>query len=142
MFAGAKHVATPLPLTATFEHSVMPVVVSTNVTVPVLTVLLLVVVEVNVTAWFVKDGFKDEPTTVVVGNAAGVVTISSDHPPVTDEAPVPRLMLSAANRDHVPLTLAPLNPPKTLVIVPAPSGAAETYGGAGAGDGNVSTISA
>jgi hypothetical protein len=50
VFAGTRHVATPLPLTATFEHNVTLVVVSTKVTVPVLTVLVLVVVEVNVTA--------------------------------------------------------------------------------------------
>jgi hypothetical protein len=50
VFAGTIHVATPDPFTATFEQRVVEVVVSTKLTTPVLTVLVLVVVDVNVTA--------------------------------------------------------------------------------------------
>jgi hypothetical protein len=78
--AGTAQVATPLPFTATFEHKVAAVVLSTKVTVPVLTVLVLVVVDVKVTAWLVFDGLIEEAKVVVVA-AAAVVVMSSDHPP-------------------------------------------------------------
>jgi hypothetical protein len=123
VFAGTAHCACPLPFTGTFAHSVTLVVLSTKFTTPVFTVLMLVVVEVNVTAWFVFDGFKDDEIVVVVADAA-VVTISSDHPPAI-VAPVPPEPVSSATKmDQVPLTLAPLNPPNTDVNVAAPAVAA------------------
>ena len=121
VFAGAVQVATPLSLTAMLLHRVEPVVLSTNVTVPVLTVLELVVVEVKVTAWFVFDGFSEELIVVVVGAAATAVVMSSDQPPAM-VAPVPLEAVSSwIHRVHVPLTLAPLNPPKTEVKVAEPA---------------------
>jgi hypothetical protein len=81
VLAGTRQVAVPDPLTATFAHNVVAVVLSTKFTTPVLTVALLVVFDVKVTAWFLKDGFNDDMIVVVVARAAGVVTISSDHPP-------------------------------------------------------------
>ena len=67
-------------MTGTLEHKVTAVVVSTKLTTPVLTVLVLVVFDVNVTAWLVFDGLSEDPNVVVVA-AAAVTVISNDHPP-------------------------------------------------------------
>ncbi len=74
---------------------------------------------------------------VVVVGAAAVTVISKDQPPAMVELP-PELASSSMNKDQVPLTLAPLNPPNTLVNVPAPCDAAKIYGAAGAGGRKVS----
>ena len=130
VLAGTRQVATPLPLTMTLEQRVVLVVVSTKFTVPVFTLLVLVVVEVNVTAWLVFDGFSEELIVVVVAAAAGVVVMSRDQPPATEDVPPPAS--SETYSVQVPLTLAPLNPPKTEAKVDVPCVGASLYGPAGA----------
>src|SRR5688500_11725944 len=137
VLAGTKHVAVPLALTGTSLHKRTLVVVSRKSTTPVFTVLVLVVFDVKVTAWFVLDGFNEDMMVVEVAAAAVTVT-SKDHPPAIVAPVPPELVSSSINKDHVPFTLAPLKPPNTLVNVPAPCVAAKTYGPAGAGGRKVS----
>jgi hypothetical protein len=66
-----------------------------KVTVPVLTVVELVVVDVNVTAWFVLDGLSEDAIVVVVAAAAAAVVMSNDQPPAI-VAPVPPEPVSSA----------------------------------------------
>jgi hypothetical protein len=97
--------------------------------------VLFVVVEVNVTFWPTIEGFKLDPTVVVVGSIPPTVVMSIDHPPPIADAPPPRAS-STTYKFQVPLGFRPL---KDELNVAEPVGAARLYGAAGAGAGNVST---
>ena len=94
---------------------------SLNVTVPALTVALLVTVAVNVTAWPKVDGLSDEVNAVVVG--AAVLMLRHQPPPIDPLSP---LASSSTNSCQTPFGFWPLN----VESVVAAEGA-----GAGAGNG-------